>query len=60
MVKGWRGGGEWGGGLRKERGCEGILGGRVAKGGTHQLINIRKSPHIFAFSPENESFFKIS
>ena len=58
VVKGW----EWGMGRWVEIGkgmgwWVELGGGGGAKGGTHHLINVGNSQHIFVASPDNESFF---
>ena len=45
------------GGDRKGDGVVGGVRGGGAKGGTHHLINVGNSQHIFVASPDNESFF---
>ena len=45
-------------GGRKGDGVVGGVRGGSAKNGTHHLINIGNSLHIFVASPDNESFKK--
>ena len=54
---GRKGDGVVGGGKKGDRVVGGIRGG-AAKGGTHHLINVGNSRHIFNSSPDNESFKK--